>query len=93
MITQLTYTCSKSTIETIEIHGVILVFLLLTLKIFHTFSSVTIVDFEQINVNWVVSFSRQRFVKICLKVLMLFNFFVDSDNLLRFEGRKKESEF
>ena len=28
-------------------------FLLLTLNIFHTFSGVSIVDFEQGNVNWV----------------------------------------
>ena len=27
-------------------------FLLLTLKIFHTFSTVSIVNFEQVNVSW-----------------------------------------
>ena len=33
----------------------IVVFLLLTLNIFHIFSSASIVDFEQLNVNWVPS--------------------------------------
>ena len=28
--------------------------LLLTLDIFHTFSSVSIVEFEQVNVSWVI---------------------------------------
>ena len=32
---------------------VVLVFLLLTSNIFRTFSSVSIVDFEQVNVSWV----------------------------------------
>ena len=31
----------------------ILVFLLLTLNIFHTFFSVSIVYFEQINISWI----------------------------------------
>ena len=34
---------------------VFLVFLLVTLNIFHTFSSISIVDFEQVNVSWVCS--------------------------------------
>ena len=34
---------------------IVLVFLLLTLYIFHTFSSVSIVDFEQVDVSWDVS--------------------------------------
>ena len=33
--------------------NVVLVFLLLTLNIFHTFFRVSIVDFEQVNVNFV----------------------------------------
>ena len=33
--------------------GVVLVSLLLTLDIFHTFSSVSIINFEQVNVCWV----------------------------------------
>ena len=33
------------------------------------------------------------FFKLCLKVLMLLHFFVDSGNLFHFEGPKKESEF
>ena len=32
---------------------VILLFLLLTLKIFQPFSSVSIIEFEQVNVSWV----------------------------------------
>ena len=58
--TQLTFTCSKSTIETLEtgvnyVDHVLLVFLLLTLNIFRTpFSSIPILHFEQINVSWVV---------------------------------------
>ena len=35
-----------------DVNGVVLVFLLLTLNIFHTFFSVFVVDFEQVNVNW-----------------------------------------
>ena len=34
------------------VNDVVLVFLLLTLNIFHTFSSVSIVDFEQVDVSW-----------------------------------------
>ena len=33
---------------------VVLVFLLLTLNIFHTFFGVPIVDFEQVTVSWVM---------------------------------------
>ena len=60
--TQLTFTRSKSTIETLEkdvkyfvVVDVVPVFLLLTLKIFHilSFSSVSTVDFEHVNVSWV----------------------------------------
>ena len=35
-----------------DVNAVVLVFLLLTLNIFHTFFSVSIVDFEQANVSW-----------------------------------------
>ena len=48
--------CSKLTIKTPErrdVTGVVLVFLLLTLNIFHTFSSVSIVDFKKVNISWV----------------------------------------
>ena len=46
--------CSKLTIKTPEWrHDV---FLLLTLNIFHTFFSISILDFEQVNVSWVVCF-------------------------------------
>ena len=34
---------------------VVLVFLLLTLNIFHNFSYVSTVHFEQVNVSWVIS--------------------------------------
>ena len=39
-----------------DVHDVVLVFLLLTLNIFHTIFIVSIVDFEQVNINWVVTF-------------------------------------
>ena len=42
-----------------------LIFLLLTLNIFETFSGVSIVDFKRVNVNWV-------YVHL---VLLVFNFF------------------
>ena len=45
--------------EGIQRIDVVLVFLLLTLKIFHTFFSVSIVDFEQVNVSWVYCGVRQ----------------------------------
>ena len=34
------------------VNDVVLVFLQLTLNMFRTFSSVSIVDFEQVNVSW-----------------------------------------
>ena len=37
-----------------DVNGVVLVFLLLTLNIFHTFFSISIVEFEQVNVSWEV---------------------------------------
>ena len=44
---------SKLTIKTPEhFIDVVQVFLLITLDIFHTFFSASIVDFEQVNVNW-----------------------------------------
>ena len=33
---------------------VVLVFLMLTLNIFHTFFSVSLVDFEEVNVSWLI---------------------------------------
>ena len=36
----------------VYVNDVVLVFLLLTLNIFHTFSSLPIVEFEQVYVNW-----------------------------------------
>ena len=45
------------TIKTPEnVIDVVQVFLLITLKIFTPFSSVSIVDFEQVNVSWVKFF-------------------------------------
>ena len=44
---------SKLTIKTPEhFIDVVQVFLLITLNIFHGFHSASIVDFEQVNVNW-----------------------------------------
>ena len=48
---------------------VVLMFLLLTLNIFHTFFNVVIVDFEQVNVSWVILqniriFSNDKFAMI-----------------------------
>ena len=44
--------CSKLTVKTLEqLIDVILVFLLLTLNIFHTFFYVSIVDFEQVKAS------------------------------------------
>ena len=48
--------CSKLTIKTLnkhKKHDVVLVFLLLTLNIFHSFFSVSIVGFEQVKVSWI----------------------------------------
>ena len=56
LITQLAIACSKLTVETLAI-GVVLVALLLTLNIFHTLFSVSIVNFEQVNAGWVASLS------------------------------------
>ena len=38
---------------------VVLVFLLLTLNIFHTFFSVSMVDYEQVNVWWVWTLKKE----------------------------------
>ena len=56
---QLTFSCSKSTIEALEAvsSDVVLVFLLLFLNTL--FSSVFIVDFEQVNVSWVCTPNRK----------------------------------
>ena len=54
-------------------------FLLLTLNIFHTFSSVSIVDFEQANVSW-----------IC-KILPFY--FVGNHSLLNFTGNGSTIHF
>ena len=35
-----------------HVNDLVLVFLLLTLNIFHTFSNVSIVGFEQVHLNW-----------------------------------------
>ena len=36
-----------------DVNDIVLVFLLLTLNVFHSFFSASIVDFEQVNVCWV----------------------------------------
>ena len=46
--------CSMLSIKTAEqCYWLVLVFLLLTLNIFHTFSSISIVEVEQVNMSWV----------------------------------------
>ena len=59
-LSQLTFTFSKSTIETLKkgvklnVNDVLLVLLLLTLNFLHTlYSSIFIVDFEKVNVSWI----------------------------------------
>ena len=51
VFTQPTFTCSKSTIETQEK----VVKYVQSLQYFILFSSVSIVDFEQVNISWVVT--------------------------------------
>ena len=74
VISQQTFTCSKLTIETVEegvkyyqsqknrhqndAINVALVHLLLTWTIFHTFSSVSIIDFEKVNVSLVETIKK-----------------------------------
>ena len=41
-------------------YDVVLVFLLVTLNIFHSFFSVSIVDFEEVNISWVSSVKDHR---------------------------------
>ena len=49
--------CSKLTIKhQNDVIGVVLVFLLLTLTNFLSFSSVFIADFEQVNFSWEISY-------------------------------------
>ena len=59
LVSQVTFTCSKSQIAIVEkgvkYVDIDLVFLLLTLNIFRTISSVSIGDFEQVNVSEVTS--------------------------------------
>ena len=48
----------------------VLVFLLLTLNIFHTFFSVSIVEFELVNVSWVI---HQKYIHVmAIKLPALF---------------------
>ena len=53
--TQLTFTCQVFKLKK--------VFFLLTLNMFHTFSSVFIVHFEQVNVSWVIVLNHSPFLK------------------------------
>ena len=55
--------CPKLAMKTSEqshVNDVDLVLLLLTLNIFHTFSSFSIVDFAQVNISWELFVSIQR---------------------------------
>ena len=75
-VTQLTFTSSKSTTEILnkscDVNDVVLGFLLLTLNMFYNFftifSSASIIDFEQVNVRWVIKFVKN----ISLATLSLF---------------------
>ena len=60
MITESVMKGLKLTIETQN--DVVLVFLLLIFNIFHTFFSVSIVDFKQKNVSWVTVISPQQMI-------------------------------
>ena len=56
--------CSKFTIKTPERRNdVVLVSSLLTLTIFTTFSSVSFVDFEQINVHWIAEIRLKPIIR------------------------------
>ena len=61
--------CSELTIRKPDINDLILVFLFLTQNIFHTFFSVFIVDFEQVNVSWIKSPHRACFSKVLSRLL------------------------
>ena len=64
--------CSKLTIKTAKRHHcVVLMSLLLTLNIFHTLSSVSIVNFEQVNAGWDTIIFTQR-LSIFLNIRILF---------------------
>ena len=54
MFPQLTFTCSRSTIEVLEkgATDVVVVLLLLTLSLFH--NPVSFVGFEQANFRWII---------------------------------------
>ena len=69
-------TCSKSTIEKLEkdmedvkrpikhqndVVDVVVVFLLLTFTIFYTFFRISFIDFEHVNISWLVPFRT----KVC----------------------------
>ena len=45
-------TLEKSVKYVIDVIDVVLMFLLLTLDIFHTFFGISIADFEHVNVSW-----------------------------------------
>ena len=64
--------CNKTRITRITTNNdvdVVLMFLLLTLNMFHTFfSTVSIVDFQRVNVSWVLDYMWVFFVQ-CVKNL------------------------
>ena len=84
--------CSKLTIKTPhQRHSdVVLVFLLLTINIFNTFFSVSIVELEQVNINWVSS------LLLC-SVLIRATFFrplrADSTSALKARSGASSSKF
>ena len=56
--------------------NVVLVFLLSTLNIFRTFFRVSIVEFEQVNVNWIID---QKYIHVM--AVKLPGLFVDQNKL------------
>ena len=72
-ISQQTFFCSKLTIQTlgkcveyvqVNVNDLILVSFLLSLNIFHTFFSVSVADFELVNVYWVKRQIHRKYVCI-----------------------------
>ena len=82
--------CSKLTIKTPERRQWRLMFSLLTLNMFHIFSIVSIVDFEQVKVSWVVHSALSIF-----KSMILFSakFFISNYSLFYFNVRMIAGSF
>ena len=59
--------------DVVDIVDLVLMFLILTLNIFHTFSSISIVDFEQVNVSWFKSSKLTHSVSTMLSYFSIFS--------------------